>query len=88
LPRNSPQRREDAAARNVGRQIPERRTQSLYADIIADFAAQGTESIQVAIEGMNPATLRAVLRRAVKGNEDVKMAQRGEHTCLARTPKQ
>ena len=49
--------------------VPERRTQSLYADIVADFIAQGAESMQVTIEGMKPATLRAGLRRALKGNE-------------------
>jgi hypothetical protein len=65
-------------------QIPERRSQSLYADIVADFIAQGVESVQVNIEGMKPATLRAGLRRALKGNEDVKMAQRGEETYLVR----
>lgn len=65
-------------------QIPERRTQSLYADIIADFIATGAESVQVTIEGMKAATLRAGLRRALKGNEEVKMAQRGEETYLIR----
>ena len=64
--------------------VPERRTQSLYADIIVDFLVQGTESMQIAIEGMKPATLRAGLRRALKGNEDVKMAQRGEETYVVR----
>lgn len=49
-----------------------------------DFIAQGAESVQIAIEGMKPATLRAGLRRALKGNEDVKMAQRGNETCLVR----
>ena len=49
--------------------IPERRTESLYADVIADFIAQGAESMQVSMEGMKPATLRAGLRRALKGNE-------------------
>jgi hypothetical protein len=63
-------------------QIPERRTQSLYADIVADFIAKGAEPMQVSIEGMKPATLRAGLRRALKGNEDVKMVQRGEPTYL------
>jgi hypothetical protein len=38
---------------------------SLYADIVTDFVAQGTESMQVNIEGMKPATLRAGLRRPV-----------------------
>ncbi len=33
------------------------RTQSLYADVIADFMAQETEFMQVTIEGMKPATL-------------------------------
>ncbi|NLO06276.1 MAG: hypothetical protein GX131_10660, partial [candidate division WS1 bacterium] len=46
-------------------QIPERRTASLYADIIADFTAQEAESMQVMIEGMKPATLRAGLRRTL-----------------------
>jgi hypothetical protein len=67
--------------------VPERRTQSLYADIVADFIAQqGTESMQVTIDGMKPATLRAGLRRAIKGNEGdgVKLAQSGEETYLMR----
>jgi len=33
-------------------QIPERRSQSVYGDIIADFIVQGAESMQVTIEGM------------------------------------
>lgn len=37
--------------------VPERRTQSLYADIVADFIAQEVPSMQVTIEGMKPATL-------------------------------
>jgi len=45
----------------TGSQIPERRSQSLYVDIVADFIAQGTESMQVTIENMKPATLRAGL---------------------------
>lgn len=65
--------------------VPVCRTQSLYADIIADFMAQETEFMQVTIEGMKPATLRAGLRRALKGNEEVKLAQRGEETFLVRT---
>ncbi|MCE5253316.1 MAG: hypothetical protein LLG45_03750 [Actinomycetia bacterium] len=65
-------------------QIPERCTQSLYAGIIADFIAQGTDTTQVTVEGMKPATLRAGLRRALRGNEDVKLAQRGEETFLVR----
>ena len=66
--------------------VPERRTQSIYADIVADFIAQDTEYMQVTIEGMKPATLRAGLRRALKGKEadGVKLAQRGEATYLAR----
>jgi len=69
--------------------IPERRGQSLYADIVADFMAQGAESMQVSIEGMNPATLRAGLRRTLKSNEGVgvKMAQRGKETYLMREVK-
>ncbi|NLO27355.1 MAG: hypothetical protein GX113_04130 [Actinobacteria bacterium] len=65
-------------------QIPERRTESLYADVIADFTAQGAESMRVSMEGMKPATLRAGLRRALKGNEQVRLAQRGEETYLIR----
>lgn len=61
---------------------PARRGSSVYTDIINDFIAQGAESMQVTIEGMKPATLRSGLRRALKGNEDVKMAQRGEETYL------
>jgi hypothetical protein len=57
-------------------EIPARRTNSLYADIVADFIAQGTESVQVTIQGMEPATLRAGLRRALKTVDGVKMAQR------------
>ncbi len=59
-------------------------SQSLDADIVADFVAQATKSMQVSIEGMKPATLRAGLRRALKGNEDLKMVQRGEGTHLVR----
>lgn len=61
---------------------PARSTQSLYADIVADFIAQGTQSMQITIEGMKPATLRAGLRRALKGKEagGVRLAQRGEAT--------
>jgi len=33
-------------------QIPERRSQSVYGDIIADFIVRGAESMQVTIEGM------------------------------------
>ena len=67
-------------------QIPERHTASVYADIVADFIAQGAESMQVTIEGMKPATLRAGLRRALKGKEadGVRLAQRGEETFLIR----
>jgi len=63
---------------------PERRSQSVYADIVADFIAQGADSVEITMEGMKPATLRAGLRRALKGNEDVKLAQRGEETYLVR----
>jgi hypothetical protein len=40
--------------------------------------------MQVTIEEMKPATLRAGLRRALKGNENVKTAQRGEEAYLVR----
>jgi len=56
----------------------------VYSDIVADFIAQGAESMQVNIEGIKPATLRAGLRRALKGNEEVKMAQRGSETFVVR----
>jgi hypothetical protein len=65
-------------------EVPERRTQSLYADIVADFIAEGAGSVEITMEGMKPATLRAGLRQALKGNEDVKMAQRGDVTYLLR----
>jgi hypothetical protein len=66
--------------------VPERRGQSRYGDIISDFLAQDTASMQVTIEGMKPATLRAGLRRALKSKEGegVKLAQRGEETYLVR----
>ena len=69
--------------------VPERHTSSVYADIVADFIAQGTESMQITMEGMKPATLRAGLRRALKGKEaeGVKLTQRGEETYLARAKK-
>jgi hypothetical protein len=69
-------------------QIPERRSQSAYADIVAAFIAEGAESAEVTIEGTKPATLRAGLRRALKGREDVRMAQRGEATYLVRQVKE
>jgi hypothetical protein len=66
--------------------VPERRATSQYADIVADFISQDTESMKVTIEGMKPATLRAGLRRAIEGREaeGVKLAQRGEETYLGR----
>jgi hypothetical protein len=42
-------------------EIPARRATSQYADIVADFMAQGTDSMKVTIEGVKPATLRAGL---------------------------
>lgn len=57
-------------------------------DIVADLIAQDAEIMQVSIEGMKPAALRAGLRRTLKGNEDVKMAQRGEETFLMRGVKE
>jgi hypothetical protein len=69
-------------------QIPERRSQSLYADIVNEFIAQGAESMQVTIEGLKPATLRAGLRRALKGHGGVKMAQMGVGTYLVRQVKE
>ena len=70
--------------------VPERRTQSLYTDIVADFIAQGAEFMQITIEGMKPATLRAGLRRALKGKEaeGVRLAQGGEETYLVRQVKE
>ena len=43
-------------------------TASVYADIVLDFIAKDVESTHVTIEGMKPATPRAGLRRALKGN--------------------
>jgi len=46
--------------------------------------------MQITIEGMKPATLRAGLRRALKGkeNEGAKLAQRGNETYLVRQAKE
>jgi hypothetical protein len=54
--------------------VPERRAQSLYADIAAGFIAQG----------MKPATLRAGPRRALKDKEaeGARPAQRGGGTVI------
>jgi len=65
-------------------EIPERQTQSLYSDIIAEFITKGAQTMKVTPEGLKVATLRAGLRRALKGNEEVKLAQRGEETFLVR----
>ena len=66
-------------------EIPASRATSQYADIVADFMAQGEKSMRVEIEDVKPGTLRAGLRRALKGRETegVKLAQRGEETYLA-----
>jgi len=66
--------------------VPERRTQSLYTEIIADSIAQGAKSMQIDIQGMKLVTLRVGLRRALKGkeNEGVKMAHRGKETYLVK----
>ncbi len=64
--------------------IPVRRSQSLYADMIVDFVVAGVDSMKVTVEGMKPATLRAGLRRALKDDAEVKLAQRGEETFLVR----
>ncbi len=64
---------------------PLRRGRGVYEEIVTDFIAQGAETMQVTIEGMKPATLRAGLRRALKDNAEVKMAQRGEETYLVRS---
>ena len=65
---------------------PLRRGKGVYAEIVADFSAQGAQSMQVSVEGMKPATLRAGLRRALDGGEaeGVRLAQRGEDTYLVR----
>lgn len=63
---------------------PLHRGKGVYEEIVSDFLAQGTETMRVSVEGMKPATPRAGLRRALKGNEDVKMAQRQEATYLIR----
>jgi hypothetical protein len=86
-PDHTPNRKEPPMAKSyklTESQIPERRTQSLYADVVADFIAQGAESVEVTIEGMKPATLRAGLRRALKEVEGARLAQRGEETYLIR----
>jgi hypothetical protein len=70
------------------REIPSRQANILYADVVADFVAQGAESMQVTIEGVKPATLRPGLRAALKNREgqDVKLVQRGEATYLVKGP--
>jgi hypothetical protein len=67
-------------------EVPERRTQNVYTNIVADFSAQGPEPMQITTAGLKPATLRPGLRRAVKGKEaqGVRLAQRGEETHLLR----
>jgi len=64
--------------------VPARRTNSLYAEIVSDFLAQGAESMEVSLEGVKPETLRAGLRTAIKSREeqDVRLVQRGEKTYL------
>jgi hypothetical protein len=66
--------------------VPARRTNSLYADIVADFISQDAESMEVHLEGVKPTTLRSGLRAALKSREgqDVKLAQRGEATYLVK----
>jgi hypothetical protein len=34
--------------------VPERQASSVYADIVADFLEQGTESMEVLMEGVKP----------------------------------
>ena len=43
---------------------------------------KGAQTIKVTPEGLKVATLRAGLRRALRGVEGVKLAQRGEETFL------
>jgi hypothetical protein len=75
---------------NAPRQRPTERTaqeprkQSVYEEIIARFMAQGARSAQVSVEGMNTATLRAGLRRELKGINGVRLVQRGAETYLIR----
>lgn len=68
-------------------EILKRRNQSPYADIVAESIAQGAETMQVSIEGMKPATPRAGLGGAPKGNENVELAQRAQETYLVKAPK-
>jgi hypothetical protein len=69
--------------------IPARRTNSLYADVVSDFLAQGAESMEVQMENVKPETLRAGLRAAIKGRaeHDVRLVQRAEVTYLVRKPR-
>jgi hypothetical protein len=62
---------------------PLRPGKGIYSEIIADFIAQGAESMQVSVEGMKSAALRAGPRRALKSNEDVKLTQRGRRRVWA-----
>ena len=66
--------------------VPARRTNSLYADIVSDFLAQDAESMEVSLDGVKPATLRSGLRTALKSCEGqgVRLVQRGEATYLVK----
>ncbi len=63
---------------------PSRRGGSVYSEIVAEFLAQGAKSMQVQLDGVKPATLRAGLRTAIKNGaaKDVQLVQRGEVTFL------
>ena len=66
------------------------RSTSVYVEIVNDFIAHKAESMQVAVEGVKPATLRAGLRTAIKRMvaDEVRIVQRGEETFLVKASEQ
>jgi len=57
------------------------RSDEAFVSALADaVVAHGAEEMQVIIERMKPATPAVEPRRALKGSEEVKPAQRGEMT--------
>lgn len=65
---------------------PRSKGTGVYAEIVADFMAQGAESMRVELDGVKPTTLRSGLRSAIKseGADQVRLVQRGDETFLVR----
>ena len=70
----------------TARDMPGRRTHSIYADILREFVENGEASMLVQVEDKKPQTVRAGLRTAIKqeGSVEVRLVQRGEDTYLVR----